>query len=243
MALRFTDDLFARVCEQYAATGKVPETSYELEDGRLIPDYQVPFYVDASQLRDLEKVVLARHARGTVLDVGCGPGRVSSWLAPTVDATIGVDKSWRMCELAMRKGLPIYRADVAEALPRVRPQTVLLFGNGFGMPGDPQALKQVFGALHTMTAPGALIIGESNDPTLNPLEQKYDANNVSRGDPVGLRRWRFRVGERVDHWHAWMQYKPEHLDELANQTGWRTKEVLYEKDSIFNAYFAVLERQ
>jgi SAM-dependent methyltransferase len=62
-------------------------------------------------LRKRERNILRKHAKGLVLDVGCGTGEYADF------ADIGIDPSSSMIKEAMKKSKRIYCAAKAEALP------------------------------------------------------------------------------------------------------------------------------
>ncbi|MES5819932.1 methyltransferase domain-containing protein [Streptomyces sp. RG80] len=96
---------------------------------------------------------------GTVLDVGCGPGRLVAELAGRGRTALGIDVSGTAVDHTVRLGGPALRRSVFEPLPgEGRWGTVLLMDGNVGIGGDPGGL------LHRMSqllAPEGLLIAET----------------------------------------------------------------------------------
>ncbi|AJE41664.1 class I SAM-dependent methyltransferase [Streptomyces nodosus] len=125
------------------------------DDGWLLP-LEVERWCARADAVDRE--VLDR-CEGTVLDVGCGPGRLVAELAARGRAVLGVDVSEAAVDHTVRLGGPALRRSVFEPLPgEGRWDTVLLMDGNVGIGGDPRALlDRVAGLLH----PGGLLIAET----------------------------------------------------------------------------------
>ena len=106
-------------------------------DGRALP-LQVPRWCAPADTADEE---LLRHCRGPVLDVGCGPGRLTAALTERGIPALGVDISRAAVARARRAGAPALRRSVFEPLPgQGRWATVLLADGNIGIGGQPARL-------------------------------------------------------------------------------------------------------
>ncbi|PWI16855.1 SAM-dependent methyltransferase [Streptomyces sp. Act143] len=107
---------------------------------------------------DVDRAVLAR-CEGTVLDVGCGPGRLVAELAAQARAALGIDVSEAAVDHTVRLGGQALRRSVFEPLPgEGRWGTVLLIDGNVGIGGDPRALLDRTAEL---LRPGGLLIAET----------------------------------------------------------------------------------
>lgn len=240
-------DLFGVLCRQYFDFGIESELKLQLDDGQIMDDFPVSFYVNSTELRELEKKFLEK-AKGLILDIGCGPGRVGLVLEQRGLKVVGVDISEHMVYIVTRRGLTARQLDVNKQLPLTTElfNTVIMYGNGFGMPGSLKNIRGLLSRLNSITSEDALIIAESNDPDLmrNNVDRLYQEGNLIRGKYVGMRRWRHVSGDKVGTYDTWVQVKLETLVRIAETTGWKVQESPeYEPDSQWGAYFFTLSKK
>jgi SAM-dependent methyltransferase len=88
----------------------------------------------------IDRAVL-RRARGPVLDVGCGPGRMVKAAVARGMKALGVDVSPVAVEIVRAAGLPVHLGSIFEAIPYEGSwSTALLLDGNIGIGGDPVAL-------------------------------------------------------------------------------------------------------
>jgi SAM-dependent methyltransferase len=86
---------------------------------------------------------LLRHCRGPVLDVGCGPGRLTIALTERGIPALGVDISQAAVARTRQAGAPALHRSVFDPLPgQGRWATVLLADGNIGIGGIPASLLQ-----------------------------------------------------------------------------------------------------
>lgn len=104
-----------------------------LADGRLLP-----LAVDrwAGPVTAADRSLLSR-ADGPVLDIGCGPGRLTAELHRAGVDVLGVEVLEQVPVLARRAGAPVHFGDAFASLPREGAwRTVLLADGNVGIGGD-----------------------------------------------------------------------------------------------------------
>jgi SAM-dependent methyltransferase len=145
--------LFDEVAEKFAgATDRVIEQNTYLR-GKLIVDLAQRWVP----------------ARGEVLDYGCGPGRLSVWLARCGFRVRGADISERMIAQARAldsQGLDVSFETIAAAEDVLQPETcdAVLCSSVIEYVPDPDALLQGF--RRALRRPGTLIISYANKSSL-----------------------------------------------------------------------------
>ncbi|GGW24053.1 class I SAM-dependent DNA methyltransferase [Streptomyces xantholiticus] len=105
-----------------------------------------------------DRTVLAR-SRGTVLDIGCGPGRLVAALAARGRTALGIDVSPEAVARTRGIGGSALRRSVFDPLPGEGSwSTALLIDGNIGIGGDPRALLS---RVAQVVAPGGLLIAET----------------------------------------------------------------------------------
>ncbi len=114
-------------------------------------------------------------ARGRVLDIGCGAGRHSLYLQQNGFNVTGIDISpgaIKVCKLrGLRKTIVRPVSDVDKFKPDSF-DSVIMFGNNFGLFGSLKGAKTIRKKLYRITSPDARIIAGTLDPykTTDPAE-------------------------------------------------------------------------
>lgn len=185
-----------------------------------------------------------RLARGPVLDVGCGAGRVALALQARGREVLGIDVSPLAVEVARRRGVRDARvlgvSAVDEHVGRFR--TVVLYGNGFGLLGTPAKARRLLRRLLGVTTADARILAASTDiyATDDPLLRGFQERNRARGRMAGQLRIRVRHRYWATPWFDFLLVSPEEQAALALEGGWRLARVVRGDDPY---YVGVLERR
>jgi SAM-dependent methyltransferase len=184
-----------------------------------------------------------RLARGRVLDVGCGAGRVAIELQERGHEVVGIDVSPLALEVARRRGAKEVRElAVTQVGPALGPfDTIVMFGNNCGLFGSRRRAPWLLRRFKSVSSPGARILASSTDPytTDNPEHLAYHEQNRRRGLMGGQLRIRIRHGHYATPWFDYLLASPEELAELASGTGWELTRVIGEGEP---SYVGVLER-
>ena len=186
-----------------------------------------------------------RYARGRVLDVGAGAGRVSLHLEERGHEVVAIDNSPGAVEVCRRRGVRDARVlsfdAVDESLGTF--DTIVLLGNNFGLFGTPTKAKRLLRRLHGMTSDHARIIVESRDVERGPgsdapWHRRYRERNVARGRLPGQIRIRVRFRDVIGPWMDYPMVSPNQLREILAGTRWDVAR-LFDSD---DTYVAVLEK-
>jgi cyclopropane fatty-acyl-phospholipid synthase-like methyltransferase len=119
-----------------------------------------------------------KHAKGKILDIGAGAGRVSLHMQKKGFDVTALDNSPLAIKVCRKRGIKKAIVRPIEDIWLFKPatfDTALMFGNNFGLFGSFKKAKTLLKKLHKITAPDALILAESNDVyrTTNPVHLSY----------------------------------------------------------------------
>jgi SAM-dependent methyltransferase len=183
-----------------------------------------------------------RYVRGRVLDVGCGAGRVALELQERDHEVVATDVSPLALEVSRRRGvrdarlLPLTRID--SSLGRF--DTIVLFGNNFGLLANPRRARWMLRRLKSVTSEEGRILAGCHDPHASddPVDRSYHERNQRRGRLAGEARFRVRYGSETTPWMAWLLVSPTEMEEIVAGTGWTMRHVLHDEAN----FVGVLER-
>ncbi len=147
------------------------------------------------------EVELLQEVTGSVLDVGCGPGRLVHHLVAQGVTAMGVDLSPAAVARATQRGVPVLQRSVWDRLPgEGRWSTVLLFDGNIGIGGDPAGLLVRCAML--LGRPGEVLV-EVGPP-----------GTVTATVEVRLER-----ADTVTPWFPWATVSASDISELADKAG------------------------
>jgi len=186
-----------------------------------------------------------KYAKGKVLDIGAGAGRVSLYLQKKKFDVVAIDNSPLAIKVCRKRGVKHARVLSIEKIGVFKPNmfdTVIMFGNNFGLFGNFKKAKILLKKLHKITSPDALIIAESNDPykTDDPAHLSYHKFNRKRGRMPGQLRIRIRFRNYTGNWFDYLLVSKDEMEKILENTGWRVKKFI---DSEKSSYIAVIEKE
>jgi SAM-dependent methyltransferase len=184
-----------------------------------------------------------RFVRGRVLDVGAGAGRVSLELQARGHEVVAIDISPGAVEVCRRRGVHHARVlrfeDVDASVGPI--DTVLMFGNNFGLFGGRAKAGPLLRRLHRLTGPDGRIVAETRDTfdTDVPEHLGYHERNRRRGRMPGQLRLRVRHRLATTPWFDYLIVSPDELRELLAGTGWRLNHLI---EGEAGMYAAVIDK-
>jgi SAM-dependent methyltransferase len=240
--MRENQDAFGREMFDYF-TSRTGFEAVERDDGYLdMSGGPSAYFTDFRKWAPYQRRAM-RHVRGRVLDVGCGAGRVALYLQSKGREVVAIDASPLVVEVARQRGVrdarlvPIEKT--SSALGRF--DTVVMFGNNFGLFGNYEKAKRLLKRFYRMTSSDARIVAETLDPynTTNPAHTGYHERNRQRGRMGGQVRIRIRYKQFVGAWFDYLFVSKSELADILEGTGWRVETFL---DSGGPVYIAVLAK-
>jgi SAM-dependent methyltransferase len=197
----------------------------ERDDGFLSAMPAARYLAPPADWLDIEHRAVAL-ARGRVLDVGCGAGRVALAVQERGFAVTGLDVSAGAVEVARVRGVrEVVYARVHEHVGRY--DTFLLLGNNLGLLEGRERAPVFLAALARMAGPGARVIAQGTDPygTTDPVQVAYHRDNRVCGRLGGQLRLRLRYRELATDWFDHLVCSPQELAELVAGSGWQIADI------------------
>jgi SAM-dependent methyltransferase len=225
-----------------AASGIAGEYHIERDDGRL-DSLQVLDYIAPLLEWDEPERLGIQHVKGKVLDIGCGAGRVSLYLQNLGHKVVGIDAAPSAIEASKMRGLKEAYTMSASNLdfPESTFDSVILYGNNFGILGEDAKILNMLKMLWRITAPDGIIIAGSADVEKTDVKShlEYHKWNLARGRPKGQIRLRISYKGLVDDWIELRFANPQEMRSLAERTGWQVSRI-YQRD--VPAYVGILRK-
>jgi len=115
--------------------------------------------------------------------------------------------------------------------------TVVMFGNNFGLFGSRRRARILLKQLHRITRDRAVLLAQSLDPhaTSEPAHLDYQRRNRRQGRMPGQIRLRIRYNQWIGPWFDYLLVSPEEMSAIVDGTGWEVDRFLTESGPRFVA--------
>lgn len=218
-------DAYGKLLRDYV-DGEAGREILERDDGlvSVAPPPEL-YFAEREEWSPRERTAIER-AEGRVLDVGCGAGRVGHALDTEV---VGIDVSPGAVAVSRERGVDARKLDVVEAAQlNGEFDTVVMFGNTFGLVGTRERAPRVLDALAQVTTDDARILADTRDPhaTEDSVHRAYHDLNRRRGRLPGALRVRSRYETTATPWFDLLTVSPDEMREVLEPSPWELREVV-----------------
>jgi len=238
-------DAFGRQMWTFHQGRGSPLEIVERDDGFMTAARSNASYFDGIRRWSRAERLAIRFARGrTALDVGCGAGRVALHLQARGVRVTAIDNSPWVVKTAKARGVKDARLFPFEHVGRLGADsfdTVVMFGNNFGLFGSRARARTLLKALHRITRPGAVLLAQSRDPheTDEAAHRAYARRNRRRGRMPGQIRIQIRFNQWIGPWFDYLLVSAREMAAILEGTGWNVDRVFTEGGG---RYVAVVRR-
>ncbi len=235
-------DAFGRMLLDHLR-GRPRRAVLERDDG-MVECLGPAFYFSGRRQWPAHQRKALRLARGRVLDVGCGAGRVALHFQAKGRPAAGIDNSPLAVQVCRERGLrQVHLMSLTQLSRRVGVfDTLVLFGGNFGLVENPRRARWLLRRLGGMTTDRARILTECRDPypTDDPVHLAYHRRNRRAGRMGGRVRIRVRYRQLATPWFDWLLVSKDELRAILAATGWRVGRFI---DAPGATYVAVIDKQ
>lgn len=225
--------------------GKHSYEAVERDDGLLdMSGGSKDYFAEFKDWTEVQKKSI-KFAKGKSLDIGCGAGRVGLYLQKKGLKVTSIDNSPAAIEVCKKRGLKDAKVMSIDEINKFKKQefeTIIMFGNNFGLFGSFNKAKKLLKIMHKITSDDALIITESTNPyeTKDPIHLSYHRLNRRRGRMPGQLKIRIRFRKYIGEWFDYLFVSEKEMAKILAGTGWKIKKVI---KSDKPTYVAVLEKE
>jgi SAM-dependent methyltransferase len=200
----------------------------ERDDGFTFVEDMAHYFDPVRRWIDAEREVV-RHARGRILDVGAGAGRVALHLQDRGHEVVAIDTSEGALEVCRARGVGVTELRGVSSMRAADGpfDTFAFFGSNLGLLRDRRHARWLLRRLRAAGGASPRIVGSTRDPyrtdDLDALE--YHERNRSRGRMGGQVRFRLRYLGSRSGWFDYLAMSLPELESIAADGGWRVEHI------------------
>jgi SAM-dependent methyltransferase len=233
------DDAFGEMVWDAFRDDLTERPRYRRDDGEVTEAHLDAYFTDPEDWSDRLQDLLAR-LDGSVLDVGCGPGKHARYLQAQDRDVLAIDRSPGAIAVAREWGVDHAAVmDMRDAAVLDTFENAIVLGKQIAVGDDPDDLRATFAALADAVASGGRLIADFDAP-----ERRGDGylDDHTLVDGIAYRRFRVEYDDLVGPWVDALMIEYDTLEGIIEETPWTVVDTLG-RDAEGSDYAVVFERQ
>jgi len=231
-------DVFGQALLNYWQNDHKTHYNIKRDDGRIDGGSLKNYFRKYPQFSNIEKKAL-KHARGKILDVGCGAGRHILYLQKIGLDILGIDESPLAIKVCQERGCK--NAKVMDIFkPKLKSNTfdtIILFGNNLGIGGTLKGVKKLLKIIRKLAKKDGRLLLNSIDVNITKDKShiNYREKNLKQNKYIGALKIRIEYKNLISDWFKWINIEPKILKHLASESGWRVEKIYKGKQGNYSA--------
>ena len=214
----------------------------ERSDGFMDHDRASHYFDEFKKWPDIERKAV-KHAKGVVLDVGAGAGRVSLYLQNTRKLkAYALDNSPLALKVCKQRGIKkAIQSPIRSYRPPFKYDTIIMYGNNFGLMQNGKTAVEILNNMYAYTSADAKIILETTDVYDTKAKEHLDYQRQNRRANRMSGQIRFRIRYKIysSPWYDYLMVSKNELQNIVNKTDWYIEIFYMSKGPV---YIAVLSK-
>jgi len=216
--------------------GGFPQYIIRGKDGNFEAIDIATFFSNYSDWTDYEKILIANHAKGRILDIGAGAGRHSLFLQRIGYEVHAIDNSPQAVTLMKIRGVKnVHLMDLRDIdFPAKYFDSALIMYNDLGLAGSIENTLKLFKRLFKITKPRGKVIVTLRNPLFYDDSAELEAKQKNPGI-IEKMKIRMEYADIIGKWFDSMMVSPLELKNLIKDTGWFVDNIVEGEDDFYGA--------
>lgn len=166
---------------------------------------------------------MLKYAKGKILEVGCGAGRIMKYLQEASCDMTGFDIDRAMVKLCKERDVKNVTAETYLNMKKLGIfDTIIALNRTIGIAGTMDGVRAMIEKCHACTQENGILIFDS-------LEVRPELSTPSPG--VYQRKLRYRYEDQYGDWFNWVNFSSDVARKLVAETSWKEEKMVRHEDT------------